>query len=97
MELTRRVHLVVGGDTGPVHLAAALGVPTVALFGPTDCGRTGPWPRDDQTRLRCLRHPESHTDHRRHPATEHGLSLISVDEVIAAIDQLFSTATTMED
>lgn len=32
----------IGGDSGPIHLAAALGVPTVALFGPTDPHRSGP-------------------------------------------------------
>ncbi len=32
----------VGGDSGPVHIAAALGIPTLALFGPTDPNRTGP-------------------------------------------------------
>lgn len=32
----------IGGDSGPTHLAAALGVPTLALFGPTDPKRTGP-------------------------------------------------------
>jgi len=32
----------VGGDSGPVHIAAALGVPTLALYGPTDPQRTGP-------------------------------------------------------
>jgi ADP-heptose:LPS heptosyltransferase len=35
--------LVVGGDTGPTHLAAALGVPTVALMGPLDARRNGPY------------------------------------------------------
>ena len=33
---------VVGGDTGPVHLAAGLGVPTVMVMGPTDANRNGP-------------------------------------------------------
>jgi len=32
----------VGGDSGPTHIAAALGVPTLALFGPTDPNRSGP-------------------------------------------------------
>lgn len=32
----------IGGDSGPVHIAAALGVPTLALFGPTNSNRTGP-------------------------------------------------------
>jgi lipopolysaccharide heptosyltransferase I len=40
--LLRRATLVVGGDTGPIHLAAALGVPTVGLYGPTDARRNGP-------------------------------------------------------
>jgi ADP-heptose:LPS heptosyltransferase len=34
---------VVGGDTGPVHLATALGTPVIALFGPTDPARNGPY------------------------------------------------------
>lgn len=34
--LLERAAVVVGGDTGPIHMAAALGTPTVALFGPTD-------------------------------------------------------------
>ncbi len=41
--LLRRASLVVGGDTGPVHIAAALGVPTVGLYGPTDARRNGPY------------------------------------------------------
>ena len=38
-----RCALAVGNDSGPTHLAAALGVPVVALFGPTDPVRTGPY------------------------------------------------------
>lgn len=41
--LTARARLFVGCDTGPMHLAAALGVPVVALFGPADPARTGPY------------------------------------------------------
>ncbi len=54
--LCRRSRLLVGGDTGPLHLAAALGVPTVALMGPTAAGRNGPFDvRDEvvQRRLPC--------------------------------------------
>lgn len=40
--LLRRASLVVGADTGPIHIAAALGVPTVGLYGPTDARRNGP-------------------------------------------------------
>ena len=40
--LAARAALFVGADTGPTHLAAAAGTPTVALFGPTDPARFGP-------------------------------------------------------
>lgn len=39
----RRASVVVGGDTGPLHVAAALGVPCVGLYGPTDPARNGPY------------------------------------------------------
>ena len=40
--LLRRFSVLLTGDTGPMHIAAAVGTPVVALFGPTDPGRTGP-------------------------------------------------------
>jgi heptosyltransferase I len=40
---TRRAAAVVGVDSGPMHLAAALGKPGVAIFGPTDPARNGPY------------------------------------------------------
>lgn len=78
--LTRRLSLLVAGDTGPLHLAAALGVPVVALFGPTDPNRNGPY----GTRATVLRHPSSKTNHRRHTATEQGLRSITTAEVLGA-------------
>ncbi len=42
-----RASLVVAGDTGPMHVAAALGRPLVTVFGPTDPARTGPYRRMD--------------------------------------------------
>lgn len=44
--LYARCRLVLGVDSGPLHLAAALGVPTVRVFGPTDPARFGPWGAD---------------------------------------------------
>ena len=35
--------LVISVDSGPMHIAAALGRPVLAVFGPTDPGRTGPY------------------------------------------------------
>ena len=43
VELARRARLVVAADTGPLHLACAVGTPVVALFGPTDPARNGPF------------------------------------------------------
>jgi len=45
--LAERAKVVVGGDTGPVHLAAALGTPTVGIYGPTAPARNGPFPYQD--------------------------------------------------
>ena len=42
-ELLRRAALFIGSDTGPMHIASALGVPAVALFGPKDPVQTGPY------------------------------------------------------
>lgn len=41
--LFQRCRALITVDTGPMHVAAAMGCPTVALFGPTDPGRTGPY------------------------------------------------------
>lgn len=46
--LCRQSRLLVAGDTGPLHLAVALGTPTVALMGPTSLWRNGPFHPDDQ-------------------------------------------------
>jgi ADP-heptose:LPS heptosyltransferase len=47
VELARRARLVVAADTGPLHLACAVGTPVVALFGPTDPARNGPFAEAD--------------------------------------------------
>lgn len=43
----REAQLMVSGDTGPTHIASAVGTPVVALFGPTSPSRNGPWDPDD--------------------------------------------------
>lgn len=43
MALIRHCRLLISGDSGPLHIAAALGIPTVALFGPSDPKRNGPY------------------------------------------------------
>ena len=82
--MVRRAALVIAGDSGPLHLAAALGRPVVALFGPTDPARTGPY----GTQSRVLRHASSRDDHGRQKTMEAGLGWIEVDEVTAAALEL---------
>jgi len=45
--VSRAAALVVSGDTGPLHIAVAVGTPTVSLFGPTDPDRNGPYDKAD--------------------------------------------------
>lgn len=82
--LTRRASLFIGGDTGPSHLAAALRIPVVAIFGPTNPARNGPF----GTQSIVLRSPSSVTDHTRHTESESGLLEITVQQVVAAARQL---------
>ncbi|MFY9682088.1 MAG: glycosyltransferase family 9 protein [Candidatus Sulfotelmatobacter sp.] len=84
--LTRRARIFIGGDTGPLHLAAALRVPAVAIFGPTDPARNGPY----GTRSVVLRSAESVTSHARRAEPDEGLLTIGSDEVLAAARELLS-------
>jgi heptosyltransferase-1 len=77
--------LVVSGDTGPLHLAAALGTPIVGIYGPTDPARNGPWSAADVTLSRhraCACHHQ-----RRCTAAAWCLEGLAVDEVCAAVDR----------
>lgn len=85
--LTRRARLFIGGDTGPLHLAAALNVPVVAIYGPTDPARTGPY----GTRSIVLRSQASVTSHRRYLEPEAGLLSISVEQAADAVFALLGT------
>lgn len=84
--LTRRAKLFVGGDTGPLHLAAALHVPVVAVFGPTDPARNGPY----GTRSVVLRSASSLTTHARNPEPDEAMLEISVEVVVEAARNLLT-------
>jgi ADP-heptose:LPS heptosyltransferase len=58
--LFRRARLMISGDSGPAHAAAALGTPVVALFGPTFPERTRPW-GEAHTVIQKLRPPTHYT------------------------------------
>lgn len=84
--LTRHAVLFVGGDTGPMHLAAMLGVPTVAVFGPTDPARNGPY----YERTTVVRSPLSHTSYSHVSTPDPGLMAITVDQVMAAVEKVLA-------
>jgi heptosyltransferase-1 len=85
--VTRRARLFIGGDTGPLHLAAALNIPVIGLFGPTDPARTGPY----GTKAAVLRHQESKTTFSHHKNPDEGLLKITVEETIAAARYLLGS------
>jgi heptosyltransferase I len=82
--LTRRARLFIGGDTGPLHLAAALQVPVVVIFGPTDPARNGPY----GAKRVVLRNPASRTSLSHTRAPDAGLLAISAAEVVSAAREL---------
>jgi heptosyltransferase I len=86
--LTRRARLFIGGDTGPLHLAAALRVPVVAIYGPTDPARNGPY----GTRSIVLRSEDSITSHTRRAEADEGMLAIGSEAVTAAANKLLDDA-----
>jgi ADP-heptose:LPS heptosyltransferase len=90
VEIARRARLVVAADTGPLHLACAVGTPVVALFGPTDPARNGPFAPDDVVVRRtpgCA--PCYSRSCARHAGVMDGISLA---EVRAAVERRLALA-----
>ena len=81
--IARSARLMISGDTGPVHIAGAVGAPIVALYGPTQPERNGPWNLDDISISRvqqcsCLYE-------RKCRKTERCIDDIGVAEVLSAV------------
>lgn len=81
IDATRRALAVVGLDSGPMHLAAALRKPGVALFGPTDPARNGPY----CDTMRVLREAASVTTYKRGDEYEPGLASIPAARVMEVL------------
>lgn len=82
-----RAQLFVGGDTGPTHFAAALGVPCVAMMGPLDACRNGPYGERSITIQHAVpRRPPRGVNHREwcDPATR--MENITVEDVLEACE-----------
>lgn len=93
--LLAQAQLVVAADTGPLHLAAALGAPVVALFGPTDPARNGPLPRGRVVRVAPADSAAQQGDYARGDYTRgdkysQEMMSLSVEQVLAAVEDELS-------
>jgi heptosyltransferase-1 len=89
MALLRGAACIVSGDTGPLHLAVSLGTYAVALFGPTNPARNGPYPSDTtpsgiQKNI-VLRAPNVRTTHARGSQPHPSMLAITVDQAFQAV------------
>jgi heptosyltransferase I len=83
---TRRATAVVGLDSGPLHLAAALGKPGVGIYGPTDPARHGPYGGT----IRVLRAAGADTTYRRSMEPHDAMREITPDQVFEALEPAIS-------
>ena len=96
--LARAAAVMVAGDTGPLHVAAALGTPVVGLYGSSDPHRNGPWSPDDVVvsrfgACRCRRiRPAAGVVVRRCSQPAPCVADIPVGEVAAAVAQRLERA-----
>jgi len=81
IDATRRAHAVIGVDSGPLHLAAALAKPGVAIYGPTDPARNGPYGGT----IRTLRLPDAAIDYSRRSTPHSSMLGITPREVADAL------------
>jgi ADP-heptose:LPS heptosyltransferase len=93
--------LVLGADSGPLHLAVAAGAPTVHLFGPVDPALFGPWGRPGcntvvQARffdVPCLNRPCNKLDYGAAELPGHGcMQTITVDSALSAAEEVYASS-----
>jgi heptosyltransferase-1 len=85
IELIKRCGLFIAGDTGPLHLASALDIPTIALYGPSDPKRNGPY----AGRHVVIHHKlECSGCYKRQCKNFKCMQLITVEEVLSAAQGL---------
>ena len=97
LALSSRAAVMLSGDTGPVHLAAAMSTPIVGLYGPTWPERNGPWSEDDEVVSRaavCECHHKRQCQRTGAGPVESLMCLnsISVGDVVAAVDMRLARA-----
>jgi heptosyltransferase I len=92
LALCARASLMVSGDTGPVHIAAALRTPVVGLYGPTWPERNGPWDPADVVVSRADACECHHKRECRRSADAMCINEITIDEVKDAVDERLAPA-----
>lgn len=88
IDATRRARAVIGVDSGPLHLAAALGKPGVAIFGPTDPARNGPYGGT----MRVLRDPAAITTYKRRQGTDPSMAATTPEAAMEALESVLCAA-----
>jgi len=86
IDATRRAAAVVGVDSGPLHVAAALGKPGVAIFGPTDPAQTGPYGNS----FTVLRDGAAVTSYKRRNQIDASMRAVTPEMVSAALEERLS-------
>jgi len=86
IDATRRATAVIGVDSGPLHLAAALGKPGVAIYGPTDPARHGPYGGT----ITVLRSPSAATHYRRTNEPDASMGDVSPDQVFETLEPILA-------
>lgn len=81
----QRARVLISGDTGPLHIGAAVGTPVVALFGPTFPERNGPWSPEGIS-ISCAGSCDCHYERRCRRSTP-CIEGIAVEEVVAAVER----------
>lgn len=82
IDATRRAHAIIGVDSGPLHLAAALLKPGVAIYGPTDPFTHGPYGGS----IQVLRAAGAVTSYKRRPNEDESMLAVEPSQVLEALD-----------
>ena len=87
-EVYRRCAVVITNDSGPMHLAAAVGTPVVAIFGPTDPAITGPYGKQHRVLRAGIACSPCLNPKCRHTPRMECMTLVTVEQVLAAVRPL---------
>ena len=95
--LYSRCELVIGCDSGPLHLAVGVGVPTIHLYGPVDPELFGPWGPKERHRvvradMECI--PCNRLDYRDEELSAHlCVKAITVEQVLATVEEILTPSS----